>query len=612
MKILSLTPYNTRNLNINKNKEITYQHNINYDTVSFQAGKKKTVQMGTEKLVNEMMKSAEGNLGAQIKDFMSKPLTRNIFITTLVTMAAKVTEMMINSQYGTEEEKAEAPSIKKPRKKREKTVKEETVIENVKTNNVEENINPKRKRYVSNMGEEAFKSKLQEMSERGLSLQEMGNELGGMTPSAVCKYIKKYGITRTKQCARQTKPNAEKNDSTKEITVEFYFSENAERAETLDKIKQYKNLESGYIQLVESSLKKNADDSTKEALAGIEAIFKQVMNLPPRFRKQYLECLDNQYASNIAELGLIFNNIPKGKSVQEYLAEFREKSYSSEFIGNWAKFPAFTSSELEMTNSLPEENKILIHELKKEENFSFEIYKDEEWNNHKFVLRFPKKMDLSKKLKYIARFHEAINGNIYIHKDTGNRLQRKINLKEELKTLLLKDKNLDSLYNILRYIEPDLLKDMKYSNTKFLPLEELEELNYPVKQKFESIIKNMDEENPRVKELSEVINDDILFEKIMSNNHAKLRFISRFVLNKEVNEGELYDKCLDAYECLKEDLEQKIDDKCCVFPYKFPESTAPCFYLAKSKLGDFIRITLNNHGQIHTIFEDLKLKSRAS
>lgn len=604
MKILSLTPYNTNNLNIKQNKNFAYQYCNNCDTVSFQGGRKKAVTLGTEKLVDEMMKSAEGNLGAQIKDFMSKPLTRNIFITTLVAMAAKVTEMMVNSQSATKEEKIENPVAKKQSGKREK------ITKSVKTETIEENINPKRKRYVSNMGEEAFKLKLQELSDKGLSLQEMGNELGGMTPSAVCKYIKKYGITRTKQSARQVKLNTEQ-EITKE-TTDNYFTENPESAEILGKIKTYKNLESGYIQLVESSLKKNAEDSTKDSLAGIEAIFKQIMNFPPRYRKQYLDCLNNQYASNIAELGLIFNNIPKGKSVQEYLAEFREKSYSSEFIDNWAKFPAFTSAELEMTNSLPEDSKVLIHELKKEGNFSFEIFKDEEWNNHKFVLRFPKNMDLSEKLKYIARFHEAINGNIYIHKDTGNRLQRKINLKEELKNLLVKDKNLDSLYNILRYIEPDMLKDMKYSNTKYLPIEELEALNYPIKQKFESVIKNIDDKNPRVKELSDVIDDDILFEKIMSNNHAKLRFISRFVLNKEVNEGELYDNCLDAYECLKEDLEQKIDDKCCVFPYKFTDSTAPCFYLAKSKLGDFIRVTLNNHGQIHTIFEDLKLKSRAS
>jgi hypothetical protein len=292
------------------------------------------------------------------------------------------------------------------------------------------------------------------------------------------------------------------------------------------------------------------------------------------------------------------------------LTEFKEHTYSDEIIDDWAKYPSFTSDELLMTKELNNKTRQNIHNLKKEGKYTFELLKDDERNNYKFILRFEKDIDLADKLKSISSFHEAIHGNIYIHKDTGNRLSRQIELKEELINLLTKDKNLNSLYNIVKFLEPEKLNS-EYEGDKYLTLQKLEEYNFPIKIKLETIIKNLDETSSRYKEIEEIINDDYIFENIMSNNHAKLRFISRFVLNKEVQEGQLYDKTIDAVEYLKDDLESKINEKCCVFPYRFQESTAPCFYLAKSKLGDFIRVTLNNQGQIHTLFEDLKLKNRA-
>ena len=42
------------------------------------------------------------------------------------------------------------------------------------------------------------------------------------------------------------------------------------------------------------------------------------------------------------------------------------------------------------------------------------------------------------------------------------------------------------------------------------------------------------------------------------------------------------------------------------------DSTAPCLFLPECELGDFIRITFNNCGQIHTIFEDYSQIKKSS
>ena len=45
---------------------------------------------------------------------------------------------------------------------------------------------------------------------------------------------------------------------------------------------------------------------------------------------------------------------------------------------------------------------------------------------------------------------------------------------------------------------------------------------------------------------------------------------------------------------------------CNYFCYMHSKGTAPQFYLKGNKLGNFVKITLNKEGSIHTIYEDFQ------
>lgn len=47
-------------------------------------------------------------------------------------------------------------------------------------------------------------------------------------------------------------------------------------------------------------------------------------------------------------------------------------------------------------------------------------------------------------------------------------------------------------------------------------------------------------------------------------------------------------------------------DKCNYFCYVHTKGFAPQFYLREKELGNYIKITLNEEGTIHTIYEDVK------
>ena len=617
MRILSLTPYQNN----------TKAFNTNNSNLNFMARPKK-LQINTDKFVRELINDKNSNLGQEIKELMSKPLSRAVFTTTLVSMAAAVTKLILGSDGTTNEEvgvngetgvnekagingevkngkigarKAKLAHNKKNNEKR--TIKKDVEKKEI-TEPSSDNVQAKRKYNRLKITEDVLAAKLEDMAARGLTLKQMGEELGGLQESSVCRYLKKYNIQKANRGEKhaETVPNVEKS-SVKEELFQSYLSD---KSELLNKLKSYEELENGYKALVLDHIKNPKDEQLKQSLDGIEKLFQKIVTLPSRFRKPILQIFNQQYSNELKNVGYIVGNIQPGTTIQEYMTDF-EKGLSKEDITNWAKTPAFTYQEFKMAEEMPSDTIEAIHELKKQGKFKFEIQKDDEWKNYKFYLDFEKNTELTEKLKMISNFHEAIYGNIYIHKDRGTILDREVNIKEELQTLINKDKNLDSIYNILKFLEPSKIED---SNINKDELYDYNNINQDAKAKMENIINSLDSKNPRVKELESVIDDDYVFENLMTNCHAKIRFVSRFVLNEDVQSGELYDKCCDAVECLAKDLEEKFKDKYIIFPYKLSDSSAPCFYLPKSKLGDFIRVTLNNHGQIHTIFEDSKLKNR--
>ena len=171
---------------------------------------------------------------------------------------------------------------------------------------------------------------------------------------------------------------------------------------------------------------------------------------------------------------------------------------------------------------------------------------------------------------------------------------------------LLKDRRMESIYNFARFIDPKAFKNIKLSSTdvKFL---QKEDNNYQlVKDICSKIIFKLDFENPRFKEFCNVINNKEISGEVLTTRHSRIRFVSRFVLKNNHNPKKgLEQDCREKAKILKDALETNIDKANC-FCYINSKGSSPQFYLKAPELGKYIKVTLNNNGTIHTIYEDAK------
>ena len=588
MKIMSLTPIKYEADYGFKSVNISFQE-ASYDVVSFKGRPRKT-----QKIVDNVFKDFINNigedLGEKVRNIMSNPKSKNIFTATLVSLAVSVTELIMQKE---DIEQNTIPIESKQNKSSKKEVKN--------TQQQETNILPKRKRIVSQMGEDALIAKLQDMANRGYTLAQMSAELDGLGISSISKYMKKYNITKQKN--KNTDVQKQNNKKAGKADKYEILIQDSQRKANLDRLKAFPKLNEKYQFVLKAYAVNNNDNENKQALEGIEKVLAVLEGFPARFAKQYLELFETKYAEYFDKLGIIANNIPQNQNVQEFLSELKEMEYSEEDINQRLQYPALQFREIKIIEELPQKSKIAINEVKSQYNFKIELKKDDIRHNYGFILHFTESnKNLSDKLKIISRFHEALYDNIYLHKDTGNKVQRIIDIQDELQKLVKKDKNWDSVYNTVKYLVPEEFINFDYEQNK----NDSKVMN----EKLEDAIKKINIHTFEAIELENLINDNEIFDGLMSNNHAKIRFISRFVLNKDFEDEDLFTAANEAINELKEDLTEKLDNGCYVFPYEMNESNAPSFYLAKSKLGDYIRVTLNNQGEIHTIYEDNKKKSR--
>lgn len=586
MKIMSFTPikYETDYgfKNVNRSLQATP-----YDVVSFKARPKNTNKVAND-VFKDFMNNIGEDLGTKVRNIMSNPKSKNIFTATLVSLAVSVTELIM------QKEDIEQNTIPTETKQEQSEKTEENIAQETKTQT-------KRKRIASQMGEDVLIAKLQEMANKGYTLAQMSAELGGLGISSISKYMKKYNITKQKiQDIEEQKPDNKKDGKADRYEV---LIQKPEIKANLESLKSFSLLSKKYQEVLNTYAADKKNKENKQAKEGIEKILSVLQGFPSRFSKQYLELFETKYAESFDKLGIIANNIPQNQDIQEFLSDLKEGGYSVEDINQKLQYPALTFKEIKIIEELPQKNKAAINEIKQKNNFKFELIKDEIRHNYGFILHFAESnKNLSDKLKTISRFHEALYDNIYLHKDTGSKAQRVIDIQDELQKLVKKDKNWDSVYNTVKYLVPEEFINFDYEQNK----NDSKIMN----KKLEDAIKKIDIHTLEAIELENIINDDEIFDGLMSNNHAKIRFISRFVLNRDVDADDLYTTANEAINQLKEDLIEKLNSGCYVFPYEMNESNAPSFYLAKSKLGDYIKITLNNQGEIHTIYEDSKKKSR--
>ena len=107
--------------------------------------------------------------------------------------------------------------------------------------------------------------------------------------------------------------------------------------------------------------------------------------------------------------------------------------------------------------------------------------------------------------------------------------------------------------------------------------------------------------NPKIKELVDALNNKELFGDLIKNSHAKLRFISRFVLKDNPN-ANLAQDIKQKRELLEKELDYRLNNSVRFFPHTLSGAYSPTMFLGNSELGEYVLIGFNKSAQLHTLY----------
>lgn len=387
--------------------------------------------------------------------------------------------------------------------------------------------------------------------------------------------------------------------------------ENPQRAKYIETLSKYPTLSDKYYQMMENcSL--NGDEGL--ASKNILNIFEIIMGglSAPAYNEQrtsILESLEKNYSNDLSNICINFYNIGKnGSSVNEFFECLKDKRFSSEELKDWTKYPLFNVKEFSRIKNDKVKIKEFFHNLLtkgKIEHFKLEKGKYDD-TSYFFKIKFKEDIPTDERKKIIIKAHETLYGPVRLQikekKHAGYRVE---DIENELYERLQKDKTLDALYNLLKFINPDSLSKYDYTSkqVKYLHWEgdKYKELR---KDLGASVIDINYSKSPKIKELIKLMNNKELFNGVSDNCHAILRIIARIVLKDNFTPDLLADSKARIEE-LNNEIEKKFIGVIPIFRYKYANGCAPCFYLGKTTLGEYLKITLNKKGEIHTIFEDI-------
>ena len=402
------------------------------------------------------------------------------------------------------------------------------------------------------------------------------------------------------------------------------LTEEKPERETYLKITSYfPNLDKQYKQMLQQHLQEPENKKNEFVLTSIENLFKlfsssneRLMNMKP-----YLDVLNNQYSNcldGIAEN--ISSTLLNGDSIMHYLVLLHNEKLSEKDIYRWAKCSNLSCDEYMLTRILSDEAVERLSKLKETNNHfkirNFQAMKEDRTGTptYAYMLDFtPDNLSVAKRLKTAAQIHEAIYGEVYLKEDKDlNDNYMVEDIQNELVDNILKDRRMDATYNFVKFIKPSALREFNYTADEIKFLSKDHKDYNKIKSICSHVLMNLNYSSEKLNELCEVLSDDKIYGKVFTNRHAKIRFITRFVLKDNPN-ADLKKETPQKLNILFAELHQSLD-RCNYFCYTHSKGTAPQFYLKNSKLGNFIKITLNNEGSIHTIYEDYnkELRSRST
>lgn len=389
------------------------------------------------------------------------------------------------------------------------------------------------------------------------------------------------------------------------------LEEKSERNKYLAITSYFPNLDIAYKDLLKKTVVEPENKENLNTLNSIEDIFNVLSRDEGlKYRKSYFEALDK----NNECLDLIAKNFTSTLSNDEtpmrYLVLLKNEKLSKSEMQKWAKYENLSCDEFMLLKNF-NENIINNINLLKLTNKNFKITDISETQNAKYILNYIFKLDfkdnisLEEKLKAVSDIHKAIYGDIYAKvEEKQNDKYLKDDIKTELLDNIIKDNQIDPIFNFVKYINPNALKDIKLSSKEVKLLDKNSQIFKQIQSICLKELINLDFNSPKLVEFIELITNNDIFGNIITSRHAKVRFITRFVLKDNPN-ANLKKDCQEKIKILNEELNNEIN-KCNFYCFVNQKGTAPQFYIIGGELGNYVKITLNNQGNIHTIFEDFK------
>ncbi len=386
--------------------------------------------------------------------------------------------------------------------------------------------------------------------------------------------------------------------------VETLIKENPSKLEYIRMLGEYPKLSDGYYEFLNNSAN-NPDDIVKKNLLGIFELILDKYKKPDDFEtnKELFKSLERNYSDNLENLCMtFFLNTKNGGSADKFLNAIKLNRMSSKETDLWTKYPDFNLNDIQAAKILPERAIQFLYEQKQSGNIlSFKTDKMQDNDYYFFSLKFPKGKSLKEQFQTIVDTHEAIYGPIVLKKNSGETFTKE-DVENELYDRLKKDKMLDAAYNLIKYLNPKALEEFDLSSNEVKILSEKSKKYRKLREALGRGIISMNFDSPRMQTLLEVINDKNMPKEILSNGHATIRFISRFVLKDNFN-ANLTNDTSKKIEVFKKELEKRFQNDVKIAKYQHKTGCAPYFYLGKNSLGEYIRITLNKDGEVHTLFE---------
>ena len=410
-----------------------------------------------------------------------------------------------------------------------------------------------------------------------------------------------------------------------------YFIIYPERKAYLDYINDYEDLLDNYKNLIKKSLLNNCDKQTKENLKGFEDILRRLPGLTEGYYNapeeisnkrlnpsQFLQNLNTIYLDKFDDICKVYakeKNLfrqNRGGNTLNTMHRIAKGEFQPEFIEEYLSYPNITFYEFASIKQFRMERFLsYLNDMKEKYNIMQYRFAESKYERDipNFAIQFNPGLSTQKYIEATINMFEKLHGEIKLHSDKvdGKNYDYTMeNLYDELFVRMRKDSFLTPLYNFAKFINPEIMSEFNYSDDEVnsIPYGSAEYI--ALKRKIAGAIAYLDN-NARVREVIEVMNDNNIFHNYIDNIHSILRFICRFVINDNYNPKiNFREECIKQTKNLKDALAITMRNSALIQTYKHYTGLAPCFYLAKENpLGEDILVTLNKHGQIHTIYETI-------